>query len=90
VPEGTARFLATVGVDDAAGRRGSVVFRVLVDGEEVFATEALSAADPARLVSLDIGGAATLTLIAEPGDPFHPEAGFADWAEARITLASPR
>ncbi|MGD2175715.1 MAG: NPCBM/NEW2 domain-containing protein, partial [Candidatus Brocadiaceae bacterium] len=44
VPEGTARFLATVGVDDAAGRRGSVVFRVLVDGEEVFATEALSAA----------------------------------------------
>ncbi|MFO8007537.1 MAG: NPCBM/NEW2 domain-containing protein [Candidatus Brocadiia bacterium] len=78
-------FHATVGVDDAAGRRGSVVFRVLVDGREAWASEPVSGADPSLEVAVPLNGSAELGLVTDFGAPLAAgEAGFADWAEARV------
>jgi hypothetical protein len=67
------RFLANIGIDDAAQGRGSVVFRVLADGTQVFASEILRGDTPAvALPPLDVKGVKTLTLTVD----------FADWGDA--------
>ncbi len=78
------RFHAVVGVDDAAEERGSAVFRVLADGEELYDSDRLGGEDPPRHVSLEIAGARRLTLVADFGDPLSLGGNFADWAEARV------
>ncbi len=80
-----AAFHAMVGVDEAAGRRGSVVFRVLLDGREVWAAGPLSGANPPQEAIVPLNGAAELTLVTDFGEPLAAgEAGFADWAGARV------
>ncbi|HVW00377.1 MAG TPA: NPCBM/NEW2 domain-containing protein [Planctomycetaceae bacterium] len=67
------RFLANIGIDDAAQGRGSVVFRVLADGSQVFASEIQRGNGPAfALPPLDVKGVKTLTLTVD----------FADWGDA--------
>lgn len=77
------RFQALVGVDDRAGPLGSVVFRVLVDGQERFASPALTFRDPPEAVDVDLEGAKLLILITEFGDRGDAR-DLADWVEARI------
>jgi len=83
------RFYAGIGVDDAAGPRGSVVFRILGDGRELLRTDPMTGNAPARHVALDIAGVERLTLIADWGDPVVGSGNFADWAEARVVRHSP-
>jgi len=80
---GDRRFQALVGVDDRAGPLGSVIFRVLVDGEERFASPALTFRDPPKAVDVDLDGAKLLILITEFGDRGDAR-DLADWVEARI------
>lgn len=80
---GDRRFQALVGVDDRAGPLGSVVFRVLVDGQERFASPALAFRDPPKVVDVDLNGAKLLILITEFGDRGDAR-DLADWVEARI------
>ena len=77
------RFQATVGLDDRAGELGSVVFRVLVNGEERLATPPMTSRDAPREVDLDLTGARVLILATEFGDGGDVQDS-ADWADARI------
>lgn len=83
-----SRFYAAVGVDQAAAGLadglGRVVFRVLADGRRIYDSGPLTPADGPRQVSLDIGGAARLTLVADLGGAVSAGGNFADWAEARV------
>lgn len=80
---GVRRFQATVGLDDRAGDRASVVFRVLVDGRERFATPPLTKRDQPVAVDVDVTGARVLILATEFGESGDVE-DFADWVEARL------
>ncbi len=84
---GWTRFTATVGVDDEVGERGSVVFRVLVDGEERWRSDLLRGGDPGVPVAVDLTGGRVLTLITEPG-PDGMDYDHADWADARLLVAA--
>lgn len=71
-------FRTSVGIDDGAGRLGAVVFRVIVDGKELWnsglvrATTAGSKAGPVRAPAVPLTGAKTLTLEVLPGDADDP------------------
>ncbi|MFO0891055.1 MAG: NPCBM/NEW2 domain-containing protein [Isosphaeraceae bacterium] len=80
---GDLRFQALVGVDDRAGPLGSVVFRVLTDGKERFATPAMTAKDAPRPIDVDLDQAKLLILITEFGDRGDVR-DVADWVEARL------
>lgn len=80
---GDRRFQALVGLDDRAGSLGSVVFRVIVDGETRFASSPLSSRDAPRPIDVDVNGAKILILITEFGERGGVR-DLADWAEARI------
>lgn len=64
---------------------GTVRFRVLADGREVFDSGMMNEASVARPVALDVAGVARLELIAEPG-PDGSYADHADWADAALEL----
>jgi len=77
------RLEAWVGVDAAmlTYKRGSVVFRVLGDGRELFNSGLMRPATPARRVSVSLAGVRELKLIAtDAGD--GRDYDHADWAEA--------
>lgn len=77
------RFQTLVGVQWQGGGKGSVVFRVAVDGEVKFETGPMSDSDPARPVDIPLTGAKELRLIAtDAGDGIGCD--MADWAEARL------
>jgi beta-galactosidase GanA len=88
IPSGCTSFATDVGVDDAAGAgRGSVTFRVLVDGTEVASTGVMRAGQPAQHISADVTGANTLTLFAgDAGDGNGHDN--ADWADAQFHCAA--
>jgi hypothetical protein len=77
-------FRARVGVDDAAGPGGCVVFSVLCDGREAARTDPLSGSDPARDLTVDVTGVQRLELRAEAGDPLAISGNLAVWAGARV------
>ncbi len=81
------RFEAVVGLDDESGEFGSVVFVVMVDGQEVFRSEVLRGGDSPQAVSVDLTGAHEMTLLVEDGgDNIHYD--HADWAGAMLVLRS--
>jgi hypothetical protein len=80
---GDAGFQALVGLDDSAGPLGSVVFRVLVDGKERFASPPMSVRDTPKAIDVDLSGAKLLILVTEFGERGEVR-DFADWGEARI------
>ena len=77
-------FESDIGVDDLQiGSLGSVVFRVEVDGKNVFTSRVLRPGAPRAQVSVDLRGAEKLTLIVEDaGDGNHND--HADWADAKL------
>lgn len=81
---GFRRFEATVGIDDETAGSGSVVFRVLVDGEQRFASPIVRGGDaPIELMPIDVVDAQQLTLIVEFADHGDVQ-DHADWADARL------
>ncbi len=84
--KGTARsFRADAGVDDEAGDYGSVVFVVLVDGQEAARTGVLQGGDPPERLEVNLAGAQRMTLLVEnAGDGIHCD--HADWGGALLVL----
>jgi hypothetical protein len=77
------RFTVDVGVDDEVGARGSVIFKVLLDGEVKRATLPLTGTSPTQQIDIDITGAQELTLIADAaGNGISYD--HADWADPKI------
>ena len=89
---GSEKFLASVGVDDAAGSpRASIEFKIYGDGRKLWGSGVMKPGQAARPVDVDLTGIKTLLLlVGDAGDGI----GFdhADWAEARFLAsgAAPR
>ncbi|MCA9247458.1 MAG: NPCBM/NEW2 domain-containing protein [Planctomycetales bacterium] len=87
VPQGFERFEADIALDDSAGDRGSVVFRVylLVDGKwrQEFASDVVRGPTLPTSVSVPLVGAKALTLMVDFADR-GDELDHADWLNARI------
>ena len=79
-------FRAFVGVDDAKGANGTVVFEVYADGRKVADSGVLTNAMPAKAITADITGSTLLTLVAtDAGDGINSD--HADWADAVVACA---
>jgi len=79
-----AAFEAAVGIDDAVGDRGSVVFTVLGDGKELYHSGVVRGSDAsAVLVRVPINGVKRLTLAVDATDDLDL-GDVADWAAARL------
>lgn len=82
---GSARFLASVGIDDEVGQKGSVEFKVYADGQQIWASGVLKGGAAPKPVDLDVKGVQTLALrVGDAGDGY--EFDHADWAEARLEV----
>ncbi len=78
------RFAAEVALDDRAGPRGSVVFRVFVDAEQKYASPILRGGDAPQPIFLEIPATArTLSLIVDFADR-GDELDYANWLDARL------
>ncbi len=83
-PNSFRRFAAEVGIDDSTANRGSVIFRVLVNGQERFTSPILRGGDAPVPVLVDIRGAKKLELLVDYAD--HGDVlDHADWLDARLT-----
>lgn len=76
-------FLCTVGVDDAVGHRGSVRFRILVDGQERFDSRVLKGQDTPKNVRVNVRRGKRLELILEDGGDLDV-GDHGNWANARL------
>ncbi|MBN1395994.1 MAG: NPCBM/NEW2 domain-containing protein [Pirellulales bacterium] len=79
----TTRFQALVAIDDSTDNRGSARFRVLVDGQEKYASPIVRGGDKPLPVNVDITGAERLELVVDYADRADV-LDYADWLEARI------
>jgi hypothetical protein len=85
---GYRRFDALVAIDDEAGPRGSVVFRVFTDDgsgqwRERAASDTVRGGQPAVPLSVDLTGAKRLSLLVDYADR-GDEQDHADWLDARL------
>lgn len=78
------RFTSTVGVDGETQGKGSVRFKVWVDGKKAADTGVLRGTDAPKRVDVNLKGARHMALIiTDAGDGISYDN--ADWADARIT-----
>ncbi len=84
---GADRFLASVGLDDAAGSPvGSVTFAVIGDGKKLWQSGVMRQGDAAKEVDVDLKGVKTLLLmVGDAGDGIGFDHG--DWCEARFIVS---
>lgn len=88
---GTEKFLASAGVDDAAGGPASIEFTIVADGKTLWRSGLMKPGQPAQTVDVNLRGAQTLLLrVDDGGDGIAFD--HADWADARfeVTGAKPR
>jgi hypothetical protein len=74
------------GIDDAAGREGAALFRVLADGKLLVEIQR-QRGQPSEPVLLDVSGVDRLVLEAAPRESYTSD--FCDWAEARVFNSAP-
>jgi hypothetical protein len=89
IPPPPLRFDALIAIDDSTGRQGSVIFRVLVDGQERFASPIVRGGDAPLPVSVDLRGAKKLELLVDYADRADV-LDHANWLDARIVLQAER
>ena len=89
---GSERFKAQVGVDDnCKDPRGSIVFRIVGDGKDLFKSPIMKTGTPAMTIDVPVRGVKTLILlVGAAGDGIDYD--HADWADARfeVTGMSPK
>jgi alpha-galactosidase len=76
-------FTAAVGVDDAAGGGGSVVFQVWSDGEKLFDSGIVTGQSPVQNVNVTLDGKRRLMLVTTNGGDGNG-LDRADWAGAQV------
>ncbi len=82
------RFEADVAVDDSAGPRGSVAFRVFVDDgtggwQERFTSPIIRGGEAPQRIAADVSGAKRISLLVDFADR-GDELDHADWLDARL------
>jgi hypothetical protein len=83
LPARYAQLAASIGIDDAARPRGSVVFRVLADGREVFTSGNVTGKDAPRPILVPLGGAKHVQLAVDFGEDLDV-GDQADWGNVRV------
>jgi hypothetical protein len=83
VPPGFRKFIALIGIDDETRKKGNAVFRVYLDRKMALEVLGVRGGEKPRLVELDLGDAASITLEVDSGEEMDV-GDHADWAEARI------
>ena len=79
------KFTAKVGVDDGAGGRGSVTFKIVGDGKTLWESGVLKGGEAAKEVAADLRGVKLLVLsVGDGGD--GNDSDHADWADAQIAM----
>ena len=80
------RFCASVGVDDAAGGKGTVAFRVYGDGKKLFDSDVMKGGQQAKTVDVPLTGVRRVMLLAGSGGD---GIGFdhANWVQAQFVYA---
>ncbi len=78
-----SRFEAFTAIDDSTAGRGSVRFRVYVDGRKKYSGPIVRGRDAPIPISLDIRGGKRLDLIVDFGDRADQQ-DHANWLEARL------
>lgn len=73
---------AEIGIDDAAGDIGSVVFQVWADGEKLFDSGVMYRSTPSQRMSVDVTGRSEVRLWVGQVDEFGQD--HANWADARL------
>ncbi len=79
-------FEAEIGIDGTTGGRGSVVFRVYVDGRPAYASEIVRGGEPPHPVRVALADAERLDLIVDFAD-HGPVLDRAAWFDARLIAA---
>ena len=84
---GSDRFTAKVGIDDEVGAgRGTVEFRVSVDGKLVWASGIMKCGDPAKMVDVNLKGVKQMILsVSDSGDNYNFD--HSDWADASFEVS---
>ncbi|MCB9894317.1 MAG: NPCBM/NEW2 domain-containing protein [Planctomycetes bacterium] len=80
---GYKRFIASIGVDDCAGERGSVEFKVYADGKLVFESGILRGTAPVKNIDIDVLNVSKLVLEVTAGGD-DDQLDRADWANAKL------
>ncbi len=83
IPEGATQFRATVGIDGAAGQRGSAVAIVELDGEEAYRSPTLFGGEAPVEVTVPLDGAKRITLRTDATADGN-RADHVSWALARF------
>lgn len=79
------RFVSDVGVDDEIPDYGSIIFTVLVDGEEKFRSSTMTGTFATEHVDIDLSGAQYVELVVDPAGGNAGDHG--DWAGASFTCS---
>jgi beta-galactosidase len=82
------QFTANVGVDDAADAPGSVIFKVILDGNEVFRSGLLTLGQQAERIAVATSGASELRLVVTDGGN-GVQGDHANWANAAVSEVAP-
>jgi len=78
-----SKFQASTAIDDSTAGRGSVRFRVYVDGQKKYTGQIVRGQDAPTPISIDIPAARRLDLIIDFGDRADQQ-DHANWLEARL------
>ena len=86
---GYRKFEAEIALDEAAGLKGSVIFRVLLesapnDWKPTYESPIVRGGDAPVPISIDLKGASRMALIVDFADR-GDECDWADWLQARLT-----
>ncbi|MCX8107404.1 MAG: NPCBM/NEW2 domain-containing protein, partial [Verrucomicrobiae bacterium] len=86
---GSERFVAKVGIDDAAGNeKASVTFKIIGDNRTLWKSGLVKLGQPPLPVDVDLKGVRTLVLVVGDGDD-GISYDHADWADARFIVTGP-
>jgi glucose/arabinose dehydrogenase len=78
-------FLADIGLDEEVGSLGTVLFRVIVDGQEVYNSGVMTGRTATQRINLNVAGKNELRLVVDPLGASGNRWNKADWANARLT-----
>lgn len=77
-------FTAMIGLDDGCiGRPGAAIFRVLLDGKEVFKSDVMKPGEEPKNIVISLNEAKILTLIVDDTGDGHG-GDWGNWADARL------
>lgn len=92
VPKGATQFVAQAAIDQAAGKQGSVVFRVALvtaDGlQTAYASSVVRSGDTPQNISVPLADSSAIVLMVDYAD-YGDQGDHANWLDARMVISPP-